>query len=397
MRQQRLAAVARAYLGGPVRRDRLVVVAGDRGAPSLDAAHALQRAAAGLGLSSVLVQRGRETVDLEVASESGTSLVIYHHGEIDDAELRQLPPPGKEGADLLVWCPVPGRGPRWIYRLAMWVWSLHPRHVRCVVDTQTMGGFDLGALRYRLAKGLRRAETEGEAELLRLPDESANGAAAMLYQQILQSLLSSSRPRRRASRDGVRAKANVAVLLLLLGLCLANPTVGAQSADPPPTVVVDVWEFGPARDRVLVAEGGASLYRGPSYFLRLEAGVGAWSGDGSTLTLSSRAKSTEILLDGETPEWGSGVHRVEKELVLHCPEYTIVLRRGRVEMLADRVVVRPVLGGNPMVGRGSGLLALALAGIIFFLLWRANSMQKRLDRPRVSLRHRRPPPAESED
>jgi hypothetical protein len=386
--------VARAYLGRPAARERLIVVAGESRAATASSCRSLQRAAAQMGISSVLVQRGMETVDLELASDAHPALVIYHHGEVSEAELGQLGTPPREGVDLLIWCPVPGNGPRWIYLLSLWVWSLLPSQVRCVVDASVLGGFDLGALRFRLCKGLRRAQIGEGTELLRRPEDRQEEATSMFYQQILQSLLSSS-PRRRLRRGAARVSratvVGLACLFSFLGWVDAGVAQESPAADSLPTALVEMLDFEDAQDTKIASRDGAILFHGPDYSLRHEPGVGAWSSDRSTFTLTSRRSATTFELDGKPVEWGSGRHRVKEEFVAHSREYSLLLSRGRVEMLADRVVVHAILGNNPLAGRGGVFIALALAGVIFFLLWRANSLQRRLEKPRVSLRQRSSP------
>jgi hypothetical protein len=383
-----MAAVARAYLGPAVRPESFVVVAGEDSSHTAEASQQLQRAAASMGLTSMLLRRQSESVDLELGREVRPTLVIYDHGGSVVADAAHLPDPPARGADLLLWCPRPGRGPRWIYLLSLWVCSLQPRQIRCVVGPDSIDGFDLSALRYRLCKGMRRAGVGEGAELLLRPAPRDGDRMTRFYAQILQGLLSDSaksgRKRRRLFGRRVAAAVVAAVgFFTALGLGAAR----AEESAATPTALLEFVDFDEARDTALEAPGGSVLYHGPAYAVRAAGGVGFWSQDGHDFTVAARRDQTHFELDGQALEWGSGSHRIRRNFAAHAPEFSVVLSRGRVEMLPDQVVVHPVLGSNKLMGRGGVFVSVVLAGIIFFLMWRANYLQRRLDAPRHSMRH----------
>ena len=390
LRRSRLEEVAQAYLRRPQRRTRLVVVAGPAGARTREACELLQRAAQSIGLSSILARRDSDTLDLELAEDAGPTLIVYDHGAVDESQLAALDPPGDGGPDLLLWLARPslGHGPWWIYLLSMLMWSLRPSQVRCVLPPSAGQEEGLVHLRRELARSMVELGLDERVELLVHPPHSRKTESMTLFVQILQSLLAAPRPRARpvlrsASR---RASAILAAMLVSTMMVAAprasDPDVAAEFA------VVEILGLQGEGSAVHSAPGGAELRTGPHHALRIAPGVGAWSSDDDLLTLSSRRDQILFVLDGDTLTWAAGSHRIDHELLVHAPEFSLVLRRGRLDLEPGRAVVRPVLKSTPLSGRGGMFLALSLAGVIFFLMWRASSVQRRLDQPRSSVRRR---------
>lgn len=352
----------------------------------------LQHATRGVGLTSILAGRDREGVDLELGGERPAPLLIYDHGRVDPDEVGALSPPETVGPDLLLWSwnsPSPP-GPHALYLLGMHIWSLFPGQVRCLLPPSTGDDLALRELRRSIPWVLTRAGVHQSVELLRRPAPWRTPRTRRLFHQIVQSLLSCPR-HRRGGRSGRLRRAAARALGVLLVVAGSGSVVRAQPESAVRQLaVVEVRGLGGEEARVLRAEGGAELYVGPYHLGRVQPGVGAWASEEDALTLSSRREEVSLELDGEPLAWGSGEHSIGELLVIHAPEYSFAVRRGRVDMRPDLVVVRAQVRTPPFSGRTGLFAALVLAGVILLLMWRATSVQRRLDQPRSSVRRRRP-------
>ena len=395
-REERLDAVARTYLQAETPRSRLVVVAGEDHESTAAASQAVQHAAATLGVPTVLLHRGTETVDLELAHDRVPPLVVYHHGRVREAQLDHLRPSnGSENTpDLLLW-DLPRRdrlGLRSMYLLGLWTWAFSPRQVRCLLPPADDGDPPLGVLRERMAEGVEPAIDGVRPEVLQRPDGWNQPGSRTLLTQVLQSMLSGSRrPAVRGPHpNGSRRVGSWgwAVALLLSIAALAPGVVSAQE-EPMPVELVTIEIIGVDLDdpRTFRAPDGARLSTGPNHFLRLEPGVGTRIEGGVAVT-SERADL--FAHEGSQPlDWTQRESTVSGGLVLDSPEFTLHARQGRYTIGPSVLVIALDVDRSVLPGREGMVLTGLLLVMIALMFWRAAATRRKLDQPYESVRRRR--------
>lgn len=345
-----------------------------------------------MGITSIVAGRDGQELDIELGLESVAPLVIYDHGRVEAGEIGALSPPEGECPDALVWSwdSCSRRTPHDLYLLGMWTWSLLPRRIRCVLPPSARGDQALRDLRRHVPWYLRRAGVSQSIEVLQRPRGWKSPSSRIFFRQILESALSAPRFPRRILRQSRRA--GVGILAAFFACCLSMAPARAQEegSSSPSIAVVEIEGLDHEEARVLRADGGAELYVGPWHFVRVQPGAGAWSSESDRLTLSSRRDELEVELDGSGLGWGSGEHGIAEQLVIHAPEYSLLVRGGSVDMRPDVILVDVRTRSPPFSGRTGLMVALVLAAVILLLMWRATSVQRRLDQPRPSMRRSRP-------
>lgn len=390
--QERLDAVARAYLAREGPAPRLVVVAGEDAASTREAVRCLQRAAGGIGVPTVLLSGDSDMVDLELAHDRTPPLVVYHHGAVSEQQLRRLRPPQDSGVDLLLWDHARRAkiGLRSLYLLGLWAWALRPWQSRCLIPpAQLDGDPSLRALRTRMQAGLQSVEAERPFELLERPGAYDSPACETLLGQVLQSLLASASHRRspprpdpiRAAKGGLLARSSVALLAFLLISTLALGTASAAS------ITVEVQGID-ANAPTAVSPDGSRLIRGAAYLLRLQPGVGT-DLEGGGLLVSTDREGLVARLGAEPLRFDGSQHRIEEPLLLHAAEFSLEVRRGSVSAGPDGIVVAPQTAGPQLPGRQGLLITGVMLVMILLMVWRASSVRRKLDQPYVSVRRRK--------
>lgn len=406
-RDRRLDAVARTYLNADAPRSRLVVVAGEDVEATALASRAVQSAANDLGVPTVLLNRGSETVDLELGSDQVPPLVVYHHGRVREAQLSALKPASSTnpGPDLLLW-DLPDRasvGLRSMYMMGLWAWSIRPRQLRCVLPPATGGDPPLIDLRRTVSAGLEAADADVRPELLQRPGDWEADSTRGLFAQILQSMLAGSR---RANPRGPGPKASRparawgwAVGMMVVMLAGAISPARAQSdarteQAPPGTPLVTVEIRGidlddPALHR---RPDGTRVSSGRFHLLRLEAGIGTRAE--GVVTVTTPRATLHALNGGEALDWTPRRSTIDEVLLLDAPEFTLQARSGRFEITRSSIAIVLADESSVLPGRQGLMLAGVLLVVIVMLFLRAASMRRRLDKPYEPMRRRRRPPSD---